>query len=321
MTKRKTHEDYVKEVYEKLGDRYVVESEYVWGKTRITFRHLDCNETFDRRADTLPKIKGCPYCNGNKKSHKQFVTEVEDKLGSDYEVLGEYVEYHTPVLMRHNSESCDNYEWHVEPASLLSSDSKCPKCSGKYQWTTDEFIEKVESLVRDEYTVIGEYSTALSEIKFRHNNEGCNFHKFSMRPNNFISQGQRCPSCRESKGERKIKDFLDSHGVAYVSNYTFDDCRYRRPLPFDFAIFINGVLTLVEFDGEQHYRASDHFGGEEKLRLVQKRDAIKNNYCATNNITLIRIPYWEFKNIKEVLIKIIRTEDDIIGKETVFNTV
>ena len=32
-------------------------------------------------------------------------------------------------------------------------------------------------------------------------------------------------------------------------------------------------------------------------------DNIKTQYCQQNNIKLIRIPYWEFKNIENILIK------------------
>ena len=28
---------------------------------------------------------------------------------------------------------------------------------------------------------------------------------------------------------------------------------------------------------------------------------IKNDYCSINNINLIRIPYWEFENIENII--------------------
>ena len=41
---------------------------------------------------------------------------------------------------------------------------------------------------------------------------------------------------------------------------------------------------------------------EKQLVLTQKRDKIKNTYCEEHGIKLIRIPYWEFKNIEEIFI-------------------
>jgi hypothetical protein len=37
------------------------------------------------------------------------------------------------------------------------------------------------------------------------------------------------------------------------------------------------------------------------LKDQQHRDEIKNQYCKDHEITLIRIPYWEFDNIEEIL--------------------
>ena len=43
---------------------------------------------------------------------------------------------------------------------------------------------------------------------------------------------------------------------------------------------------------------------KEDFERLKRRDNIKNNYCAKNNITLIRIPYWEVNNISVLLDKI-----------------
>ena len=58
---------------------------------------------------------------------------------------------------------------------------------------------------------------------------------------------------------------------------------------------------MIEYDGEQHYKAIDCWGGEKALKRCQKRDEIKNKYCKKNGITLIRIPYWDFENIETIL--------------------
>ena len=65
----------------------------------------------------------------------------------------------------------------------------------------------------------------------------------------------------------------------------------------------------IEFDGQQHFNPDTYFGeSEEKAKedfeRLKRRDNIKNNYCAKNNITLIRIPYWEVNNISVLLDKI-----------------
>lgn len=41
----------------------------------------------------------------------------------------------------------------------------------------------------------------------------------------------------------------------------------------------------------------------ENFKQTQINDQTKNEYCRKNNIKLIRIPYWEFGNIEEILNK------------------
>ena len=64
----------------------------------------------------------------------------------------------------------------------------------------------------------------------------------------------------------------------------------------------------IEYDGEQHFRPSAFSGDEKeaqaKFEEDQKRDAIKNKFCKDNEINLVRIPYWEFKNIDSILNKL-----------------
>ena len=101
-----------------------------------------------------------------------------------------------------------------------------------------------------------------------------------------------CKNVR-SKGELEYKKYLDSHNIEYKEQYKFDDCRDKMPLPFDFAIFENGQLVrLVEIDGEQH-RGYGLYAND----LVSSHDKIKNDYCVSHNIELIRIPYENRKGL------------------------
>lgn len=112
----------------------------------------------------------------------------------------------------------------------------------------------------------------------------------------------RCYSCghKISEGEEKIKEFLDANNIEYIREKRFSDCKYKKTLPFDFYLPKN--TYCIEFDGIQHYKIT-HGNDEEHLKLVQKRDSIKTKYCKDNNIKLIRIPYWDFKNIDTILTK------------------
>ena len=113
-----------------------------------------------------------------------------------------------------------------------------------------------------------------------------------LRHKNTIS----CGCSQKSKGEQLIEDILIAHNIEFISQYFIPD--FSNYSAFDFALFKNGKLIgLLEYDGEQHFKPIEHFGGEEKFLIQQQRDKNKNDYCKNNNIHLERIPYTDYKQI------------------------
>ena len=95
---------------------------------------------------------------------------------------------------------------------------------------------------------------------------------------------------RASRGEIKIEEILQSAGLSFKEEYIFDDLisTSGKPLRFDFAIFNNNKLVyLIEYQGEQHFRSVDFWGGEEKFLERKKYDKMKEEYCNNMNIPLI----------------------------------
>lgn len=118
--------------------------------------------------------------------------------------------------------------------------------------------------------------------------------------------GQLCPKCTSniSKGEYAVKQYLEVHDIQFYMQFRFYDCRTSVPLPFDF--YLPDYNICIEYDGEGHYKAIkrgniSNMQAQELLHSIQHRDIIKNNYCSNNGIKLIRIPYWEFNKIEEIL--------------------
>lgn len=101
-----------------------------------------------------------------------------------------------------------------------------------------------------------------------------------------------CGCYHRSIGATNILTCLMENNIEFIEEYVFIDLPKSR---FDFAIIENNqVIRLIEFDGEQHFKNVEHWGG---LELQQQRDGIKNQYALQNNIPLVRIPYWERNNI------------------------
>lgn len=113
-----------------------------------------------------------------------------------------------------------------------------------------------------------------------------------------------CTKCGCNTTEFKVGKILSNNGFEYITQFSFEDCKDKRSLPFDF--YIPSLNVLIEYDGEGHYQPVN-FGGisdDEALRhmlYTQQHDKIKTEYCKNNNIPLIRIPYWKKNNLEEYL--------------------
>lgn len=112
-------------------------------------------------------------------------------------------------------------------------------------------------------------------------------------------QGFGCPVCKESQGEKKIRKYLDLNNIEYILQYKSNDCRHIRVLPFDF--YLPAYNLLIEFDGIQHYKLVELFGGIPTFELIKLKDKIKTQYTIDNNIKLLRISYLEIDNIETIL--------------------
>lgn len=137
-----------------------------------------------------------------------------------------------------------------------------------------------------DYSLFKEYKNVKQKIRIICPEHG----EFIQQMNNHLN-GQGCPVCLETKGERKIREFLQDNNIKFQQYKSFDDCRYKNPLPFDF--YLTDLNICIEYDGPQHFEPISYFGGEDKLEYTKILDEIKTNYCIKNNMGLIRIRYDE----------------------------
>lgn len=105
-----------------------------------------------------------------------------------------------------------------------------------------------------------------------------------------------CGCMKKSSGEKRIEDLLNDLKVNYALQYRIQDCKYKKSLPFDFAIFDekSNLLCLIEYQGDIHYKSTGGWNDEDEFQIRQLRDKIKQEYCLQNNIKLIIIPYTDY---------------------------
>lgn len=104
-----------------------------------------------------------------------------------------------------------------------------------------------------------------------------------------------CKKCRKSMSllEQRVKMWLDENNISYTEQQTFDGlCGVGgKKLRFDFYIMDKNIC--IEVDGEQHYKENSFCNDKNSFAVAKEHDCRKDKYCQVNNITLIRIPYWD----------------------------
>ena len=122
-----------------------------------------------------------------------------------------------------------------------------------------------------------------------------------------------------SRGEKLIYTHLIETGYEFNKTFfrevSFSDLRGLNSglLRYDFKVMVDeDKFVLIEFDGEQHYRAvkfDSTMTAEQALesfKTTRTHDRIKDDYCKDNGIELLRIKYDQVKLIGVMVDEFIR---------------
>lgn len=138
-------------------------------------------------------------------------------------------------------------------------------------------------------------------------NVECDYgHVYETCQDNFVNRKRRCPSCQNSQGEDFIEKYLTERKIAFKKEFSFPDgeCKHIYNLRFDFYLKHNNKEYMIEFDGEQHFKPIEYFGGEKSYRKLFNNDCRKTIYCVnTANIPLLRVAFNDFDKLTPLLDK------------------
>ena len=291
MGKKYTYEE-VKEYVELQGYKLLSE-EYINNKTKLK---MICpkGHKFEVRFDMFKHGQRCPICAGTKKiTYEEAKSYIES---FDYRLISnEYINNKTKLKMK-----CPKDHEFEMRFDHFKRGIRCPICGGTHRLDYNYVKSYIE---RFNYKLLSkEYKNNRSLLDVR-----CpKGHEFKVKFNNF-QFGSRCPKCAYSKGETELKRVLKELKIEYKHQHCFKNCKIKRCLPFDF--YLPKYNCCVEFDGRQHFEVVGAFGGLNGFIDTKIRDTIKTEFCKKNDINLIRIPYWDIDNIKNILL------DKIINKQ------
>jgi len=262
-------------------------NKYIYDRTKIINHKskviIKCKKHgyFEQSPGSHMNGSGCPKCFIDRKtSNSNEFIKKSNKIHNDkYDYsLVNYENVKTKVSI-----ICKEHGiFEQKPGHHLNGHG-CPKCVRIID--TDNFIYKSNKKHNNTYdysnTIYKNHKTKVSIICKKHD-------IFFQSPLSHL-RGIGCPICNQSKGEKRIYDNLNKKNITFITQYKFKNCKNKNPLPFDFYLPDHNIC--IEYNGIQHYKPIEFFGGVESLNELKIRDNIKKDFCNKNNINLIIIKY------------------------------
>lgn len=288
----------------------------VASSVNIQVKHKYCGSVYETQAGGfISKGKRCGKC--CQKYENSFAHHIEVELG---EPLDKYWDFEKNVVNPyHIWKSTNNFKiWikcaekdyhgsYITNCNKFYQNRRCGYCntyaSGKVH-ALDSFGAKHPDKAKcwHEDNKLSPYEVSPgSGKKFKFRCDVCG-NVFTRTLDSINNMGAFCSSCSSSKGEKLIASILNEKNIYYIN-----DEQYFKDL-----IGCNGGILRpdfilpnekiwIEYDGEFHYEGMVKNQTEHAYNSLKRNDKLKNEYATKNGWELIRIPYWEFDNIKNII--------------------
>jgi hypothetical protein len=242
--------------------------------------------------------QGCPQCYGNKKKTTvDFIRDAIEVHRTKYSY--DFVDYKnsdtkvTIVCPLHG-------KFDQTPKNHIIRKSGCPWCVNRARLSTEQFVVRAQT--------IHSYDFDYSQVVYQNMTTPvviiCPFHgPWKTLPTIHLHSNTGCPICSTSKGEKRIRAFLESNNIKFIPQYSPKDLtNITKKAHYRYDFYLPDHNILVEFDGLQHQKFVQRWHKtEEGFVRSKQRDTIKTQYAASKNIQLIRIPYKNMDMIDQIL--------------------
>lgn len=185
-----------------------------------------------------------------------------------------------------NPQSCNNCKGEIISQKIRIKDSSIWQIGDKYGLLT--IVGKGNSHKKHTYVKVQcDCGSPIFEVRVEH-----------LRGQGRRSKTISCGCATESSGEIKIRKILEQTNYNWQKQYRIKN-NNNEVMIFDFVIFDNqnNIKKCIEYNGEQHYKPIELFGGEKAFQKQKERDERKRKWCKKNNIELLEIPYIDYDNI------------------------
>lgn len=294
--------EFIKAAKERFGDKFT------YGKTK--FKNLSTKVVitcpihgdFEVTPRQFLQAKyGCRQCyNDSKKVEKPRKLTIQEKLDIRKQ---KWIDCCTNIHNNKYDYSKVDYRKACEKVCIIcpehgefwqtptdhKSGRGCPRCG---RVTTFSKVVKSQEIFEKSAREVHGYKYTYGKYKGMHSymEISCPKHgMFLCTPHNHLYNRTGCPKCNQSYGEQLISEWLDSNNIQYIYQFNIKQNTTNRYMDFYFTL--NNINYAIEYNGIQHYKPVEFFGGEKAFIEQQERDQFIRSYCNEQNIQLIEISY------------------------------
>lgn len=230
-----------------------------------------------------------------RKTHEQFLKDMEEKGNPNVEIVGEYVDNETKIKCR--CKINPKHEWEATPSNLLRKRG-CPFCRGLKVNETNSVKSLRPDLVKyfkneSDSEKISLFSHKKVELKC----PDCGYEK-EMTMSKLTQKGFSCDICGDgvSFPNKFIRNMLIMLNIPFICEWTPE---WNKHIKYD--VKIKNKKILIEMDGFFHKKESYY----KTLDRNIKQDKIKTKEAEENGYLLFRVDALEsdgkylYNSIKE----------------------
>ena len=281
------------------GDYKVISSpeDYKGVRSLIKVLHTKCGNSFSILSNEITRSrcqdrfkKACKYCIQKAFTLEEITEKVKIASNGKIQVMS-YNNSYTPCKLQ--CLVCTHI-WERSLSAFFTSRKKttnhgCPICS-KTKLTTEIVALQITEKFNGNLVLKSEYINLNTPLLIYCNK--CNNTFEQKKEHLYLST--MCKLCnyvlRDSNGVREIVKFLTSNNIKHKREIRFDECKYKRQLPFDFFIPLNETeddYLLIEYDGGQHFHGWNY--SKKDLAEINTKDSIKTAFCKKYKIPFLRL--------------------------------
>jgi hypothetical protein len=284
----------------------------IWWKCSTAEDH-EWQTTVNKRV--IEKTK-CPFCAGQKVSLSNCIATKEPELAKQWHLKNSFSPFDltigSGIKVWWKCFVAEDHEWFASPVKRLAGRG-CPCCRSvgrTHKIVQSNCLATTHPILSQEWHSINQITpyevTAGSHKKVWWQCSFVKEHQWEAMICN-RSGGRGCPFCCESRGEKKIVEFLSQQNLTFIRQATFEDCISVNRLPFDFLVNIKENQFLIEYNGIQHYvpvywsNTISCDDAIDNLAAIKKRDHIKSRWAKDKKIPLLIIHYSDINNIDDLI--------------------